>query len=78
MSFLRGYSGLVRNILVFCQFLYRGFDDALTELVLNDGGILVRNGDVYEGGGEGFASSEPGSEGGTGKNSANAFWSLSG
>lgn len=32
-------------------FLNRGFDNALTELVVNDGGILGRNGDVYEGGG---------------------------
>jgi len=32
------------------SFLYRGFDDALTELIVNDGGILGRDGDVYEGG----------------------------
>ena len=27
-----------------------GFDDALTEFVVNDGGILCRDGDIYEGG----------------------------
>ena len=32
------------------SFLNRWFDDALTELVVNDGGILGRDGDVYEGG----------------------------
>jgi len=30
--------------------LNRGFDDALTELVINDRGILGNDGDVYEGG----------------------------
>ena len=28
--------------------LNRGFDDALTEFVVNDGGILCRDGDIYE------------------------------
>lgn len=31
------------------HFLNRGFDDTLTELVVNDGSILSRDSDVYEG-----------------------------